>query len=242
MERYSRQVILDGFGTEKQKDLSGSTVGILGVGGLGCPAAMYLAGAGIGKLILVDSQSPEESNLNRQILHWPEDIGKRSKSESASWKLKQFNPDISVIEKTIEVNNHNIKETLGDADIILDCTDNFSTRMILNDYCINSDTPFIHAAVESWHGQITAIIPKITPCLKCIFPNPPPAKKVFPILGPTAGIFGSMQASEAIKILTDLGDVLSSKLLVGDIQYNQWDIIEIKKRENCPACKQDQMK
>ena len=237
MERYSRQVILDGFGSEKQKILSESTVGILGVGGLGCPAATYLAGAGIGKLILVDSQSPEESNLNRQILHWPEDIGERSKSESAAWKLKRFNPDINIIEKTMEVTEDNIKEIFMDANLILDCTDNFLTRMILNKYCINSSTPFIHAAVESWHGQITTIIPKITPCLKCIFPNLPPAKKIFPIIGPTAGIFGSLQASEAIKILTGTGDPLTSKLLIGDVQYNQWDIIEIGKRENCPACK-----
>lgn len=237
MERYSRQIILDNFGTEKQEILSGSTVGILGVGGLGCPAATYLAGAGIGKLILVDSQSPEESNLNRQILHWPEDIGRRSKSESAAWKLERFNPDINVAERTAEVDDHNIKEIFGDADVILDCTDNFSTRMILNEYCINSDTPFIHAAVESWHGQITTIIPKTTPCLKCMFPNQPPAKNIFPILGPTAGIFGSMQALEAVKVLTGIGDTLASKLLVGDTQYNQWDVIEIKKRENCPACK-----
>ena len=140
-------------------------------------------------------------------------------------------------ERTAEVDYHNIKEIFGDADVILDCTDNFSTRMILNEYCINSDTPFIHAAVESWHGQITTIIPKTTPCLKCMFPNQPPAKNIFPILGPTAGIFGSMQALEAVKVLTGIGDTLASKLLVGDTQYNQWDVIEIKKRENCPACK-----
>lgn len=236
MERYSRQIILEDFGEAGQERLAQATVCILGVGGLGCPAATYLTAAGVGHIKLIDAQSPEESNLNRQILHWPEDIDQRSKAESAAWKLARFNPEIELIAETRKVNEENIATVVGKADVVLDCSDNFTIRMILNDYCLQKGIPFVHGAVEGWHGQVTTVIPEVTPCLRCLFPHQPPQKELFPIIGAAAGIFGSLEAAEAIKVLTGVGCPLASQLLIGDLQYNQWDVIEINRREDCPAC------
>ncbi|MBI0584232.1 MAG: HesA/MoeB/ThiF family protein [Methanomassiliicoccus sp.] len=236
MDRYVRQMIIPGFGEEGQRRLSGSTVGIMGVGGLGSPAATYLAAAGIGRLVLADPQTPDDTNLNRQILHWDEDVHVRPKPESAAWKLRRLNPGIEVEARTVEVTEKNIEEVFRDADVLLDCLDSYPPRFVLNDHALRSSTPLVHAAVEGLRGQLTVVEKGRTPCLRCLLPSAPPKTAVFPILGPVAGVFGCLQAAEAIKLLTGVGEPLRSSLLIGDLQYNSWDTISISPAENCPAC------
>ncbi len=235
-ERYARQMTLPDFGEKGQELLTDSAVGIMGVGGLGSPAAYYLAAAGVGHIILADYQRPDLTNLNRQILHWSEDVGQRSKPASAAWKLKRFNPEIMIEVRETEVSSQNIAQVFDGVDVILDCLDSFGPRFILNDHAIAEGVPFVHAAVEGLHGQITVIEPGLTPCLRCLVPTLPPRKGAFPILGATAGVFGSLQAAEAVKIITGAGKPLRSKLLVGDLQYNSWETIDISRSRQCPAC------
>ena len=236
-ERYARQVMLPEIGEEGQDKLSRGTVGVMGVGGLGSPASYYLAAAGVGRIILADLQSPDLTNLNRQILHWDEDIGARAKTASAAWKLRRFNPEVQIIERNGEVTATNITRVFEGADIILDCLDNFDTRYLLNEHSLSANIPFVHAAVEDWHGQVTTIVPGKGPCLRCLFPRAPKKKGLFPILGATAGVFGTLQAAEAVKLITGAGEPLVSKLLIGDLRSNAWDVIEVARAEGCPACK-----
>lgn len=237
-ERYKRQLLIKGFGQKAQLSLARSTVGVLGVGGLGSPACMYLTAAGVGRLILIDDQIPEVSNLNRQVLHWERDVSSgREKVESAAWKLKEMNSDLEIVEISERVTKKNLSAVLKDADVMLDCTDNFETRYLLNRFCVEEKVPFVHAAVEGMCGQITTIVPGKTPCLRCLFPRPPPKRQDIAILGATAGVFGAMQATEAIKLITGVGETLRSKLLVGDLSCNTWDVIEVSRDKGCPVCR-----
>lgn len=236
-DRYRRQLILEGFGEEAQLKLRRATVGVLGVGGLGSPAIMYLAYAGIGGIILVDDQIPEMSNLNRQVLHWLRDVSaSRLKVESAAWKIKQMNEDIQVLERQERVTSESIASVLSSADIILDCTDNFATRYALNDFCVARRKPFVHAGVERMHGQITTIVPGETPCLRCLFPKPPETTGEVPILGAVPGVFGSMQAAEAIKLITGVGTPLKGRMLMGDLSENTWEQVDVERDPSCPVC------
>ncbi|NLK26463.1 MAG: HesA/MoeB/ThiF family protein [Euryarchaeota archaeon] len=221
---------------EGQERLRRATVGIMGVGGLGSPAAMYLAAAGVGHLVLADPQTPELSNLNRQILHWTEDVSTTSKVASAARKLRSLNPEVEVAQHPVEVNAENINEVFAGCDMIMDCLDSLPPRMVLNAHAIKTGTPIIHGAVEGWHGQVTVILPGRTPCLACLFPRPATVTRTIPIMGATAGVFGSLQAGEAIKLLTGIGDVLASRMLVGDLQYQYWNVVKIGRAEDCLAC------
>ncbi|MGD0057060.1 MAG: HesA/MoeB/ThiF family protein [Methanomassiliicoccales archaeon] len=237
MDRYSRQILVEGLGKKGQKKLANATVGVMGIGGLGSPATMYLTAAGVGKLILADYQAPDLSNLNRQVIHWERDVNEgTSKVESAAWKSRELNSDIEVVPKRIKVTAENIGEVFAKTDVILDCLDDFSTRYLLNGFCVKENIPFVHAAVESFNGQITTIVPGRTPCLKCLFPVQPPKKPMFPIVGVTAGLFGVLEAAEAIKMITGMGEPLMSKLMVGDLLYNHWEIIEICRVDSCMVC------
>ncbi|MDD1767630.1 MAG: ThiF family adenylyltransferase, partial [Methanomassiliicoccales archaeon] len=237
LERYSRQTMIEGLGEAGQRKLSEATVGVMGVGGLGSPATIYLAAAGVGRIILVDYQSPNMSNLNRQVLHWERDVEEeRSKVESAAWKAREFNSDIEVVTKKTKVTERNIEKVFAGVDVILDCLDDFSPRYLLNDFCVRKGVPFVHAAVEGFSGQITTIVPGKTPCLKCLFPVKPPKKAVFPIVGVTAGVFGALEAAEAFKLISGIGEPLMSKLMVGDLLYDHWEIIEICRVDTCMVC------
>jgi len=236
-ERYGRQMIMGGFGEEAQLKLKAATVGVLGLGGLGSPASLYLAAAGVGHLILVDDQKVERSNLNRQLLHWDEDAARsRPKVGSATDKLKRLNRHIALASHRERVGQDNIDRILGPAELVLDCTDNFETRMVLNDFCVSAKKPFVHAGVEGLGGQITTIVPGRTPCLRCLFPRTPSNIEPVPILGATAGVFGCMQAVEAVKLITGVGSRLAGKMLVGDMSCNSWDLIEIEADPECPVC------
>jgi len=224
MERYERQIML--FGEEGQERLKRAKVAVVGVGGLGSPVAYYLAAAGIGTLLLIDGDVVELSNLNRQILHWEEDIG-RPKALSAKWKLERFNSDIRIEAFVGKLTAENIDEVLGDVDVIVDCLDNFETRYLLDEYSQKKGVPLVHGAVEGTFGQVTTIVPGKTMSLREIFPGMGKSGK-FPIIGATAGVVGSIQAMEVIKLLTGLGEPLLNKLLLVDLAHNTFEVIELR--------------
>ncbi|USH00263.1 ThiF family adenylyltransferase [Thermococcus argininiproducens] len=226
LERYDRQIRI--FGVEGQEKLKKSKVAIIGIGGLGSPVAYYLAAAGVGELLLIDEQTPELSNLNRQILHWEEDLGKNPKAVSAKWKLERFNPDIKVEAFTEKLTGENIDEIIKEVDVMVDCLDNFETRYLLDDFAQRRSIPFVHGAVEGLHGQLTTIIPGKTKSLKEIFPIPPKKKEKFPILGATAGVIGTIQAMEVVKLITGYGEVLANKLLIVDLLHNSFEVIDLE--------------
>ncbi len=235
--RYLRQIAMEGFGEDGQKELKKATVTVMGVGGLGSPVSMYLAAAGVGKIILVDYQSPDLSNLNRQVLHWEKDVENGTgKAISAANKLRQMNSDIEIVPKAVKIGAEELGDVVEDSSVILDCLDNFQARKILNVHCSKERVPFVHAAVEGFSGQLTVIIPGRTPCLECLFPTPPVKKPMIPIIGCTAGVFGSLEAAEAVKLITGVGVPLAGKLLVGDISVNYWETIEVNRVGHCPVC------
>lgn len=226
LERYDRQIRI--FGVEGQEKLKKSKVAIVGIGGLGSPVAYYLAAAGVGELLLIDEQTPELSNLNRQILHWEEDLGKNPKAVSAKWKLERFNPDIKIKTFTGKLTEENIDSIIKDVDVMVDCLDNFESRYLLDDFAHRRGIPFVHGAVEGLHGQLTTIIPGKTKSLKELFPIPPKKKEKFPILGATAGVIGTIQATEVVKLITGHGEVLANKLLIVDLLHNSFEVIDLE--------------
>ncbi|NJE43114.1 ThiF family adenylyltransferase [Thermococcus sp. GR6] len=226
LERYDRQIMI--FGKEGQEKLKNSKVAVVGVGGLGSPVAYYLAAAGIGTLLLIDEQTPELSNLNRQILHWEEDLDKNPKPLSAKWKLERFNSDIKIETFVGRLSEENIDDVLEGVDIIVDCLDNFETRFLLDDYAQRKKIPLVHGAVEGTYGQVTTIVPGFTKSLREIFPNVGRKKEKFPILGATAGVIGTLQAMEVVKLLTGIGEPLLNKLLIVDLAFNTFDVVELK--------------
>jgi len=226
LERYDRQIMI--FGTEGQEKLKRAKVAVVGVGGLGSPVAYYLAAAGIGTLLLIDEQTPELSNLNRQILHWEEDVGRNPKPLSAKWKLERFNSDIRIETFVGKLGGENIEEVLKGVDVIVDCLDNFETRYLLDDYSQKKGVPLVHGAVEGTFGQVTTIVPGKTKSLREIFPGVREKKGKFPIIGAAAGVIGSIQAMEVVKLLTGLGEPLLNRLLLVDLAYNTFDVVELR--------------
>ncbi|WP_297464697.1 ThiF family adenylyltransferase [Thermococcus sp.] len=226
IERYDRQIMI--FGKEGQEKLKNSKVAVVGVGGLGSPVAYYLAAAGIGTILLIDEQEPELSNLNRQILHWEEDLEKNPKPLSAKWKLERFNSDIKIETFVGRLTAENVDDVLDGVDVIVDCLDNFETRFLLDDYAHRKRIPLVHGAVEGTFGQVTTIVPGKTKSLREIFPNVKERKGKFPVIGPIAGVVGSIQAMEVIKLLTGLGEPLLNRLLLVDLAYNTFDVVELR--------------
>ncbi|MFA4646354.1 ThiF family adenylyltransferase [Pyrococcus kukulkanii] len=224
LERYDRQIML--FGVEGQEKLKRAKVAVVGVGGLGSPVAYYLTAAGVGTILLIDEQTPELSNLNRQILHWEEDLGRNPKPLSAKWKLERFNSDVRIETFVGKLTQENVHEVLKNVNIIVDCLDNFETRYLLDDYAHERGIPLVHGAVEGLYGQVTTIIPGKTRRLREIFPKVRKKGK-FPILGATAGIIASIQVAEVVKLITGYGKPLANKLLIIDLANNAYEIIEL---------------
>jgi len=231
-ERYARQILL--FGEEGQERLKGAKVFIAGAGGLGCPIALYLAVAGIGEIHLVDRDTVDRTNLNRQVLHWESDIGEL-KVRSAEAKLREANPDIRVEAFSTTIDETNVRNLVDGADLIVDAMDNFPTRYLLNREALRSGVPLIHGAIRGFDGQATTIIPGRTACLECIFPEAPPAE-VCPVVGTTPGIIGVIQANEAIKYLLGKEDLLASRLLLWDGLATTLETYTVERRPDCPAC------
>ncbi|MFN3966098.1 MAG: HesA/MoeB/ThiF family protein [Endomicrobiia bacterium] len=240
IERYSRQIILPEVGGVGQEKLLNAKVLIIGCGGLGSPCAYYLASAGIGKIGLVDSDKVELNNLQRQILHFMKDIG-RQKTESAKEKLNAINPDVEVKTYPVRLTSNNIMDIIKDYDIIVDGSDNFPTRYLVNDACVLSKKPLIHAGILRFDGQATTIIPYEGPCYRCIFPEPPPPGMVpscqeAGILGVVAGVLGVIQATEVIKYILGKGDLLLGKLLIFNALEMNFRKLNIQKNKNCQIC------
>ena len=244
LERYSRHITLKEIGVRGQKKLLDAKVLIIGAGGLGAPAAMYLAAAGAGTIGIADSDSVDLSNLQRQVIHTTNDIGK-PKAESAAETIKALNPDVNVITYNEYVNSKNIASIISGYDFIIDGTDNFPAKFLINDACVLGRKPFCHAGILRFEGQLMTYVPGQGPCYRCIFEAPPP-KDAVPscreagVIGAMAGIIGSMQALEAVKFITGQGDLLTRSILVFDGLKMTWRKVRLpEKVTNCPVCGSD---
>lgn len=232
--RYDRQIRIDGFGIEGQRKLKRAVVLVAGAGGLGFPISVYLAAAGVGTIRIVDPDIVDLDNLNRQLLHWDKDIG-RKKVDSAREKLQQINPSINIEVYDEKITEENALTLVSDVDAVVDALDNYEARFALNKACVERRIPFFHGAVHGLMGQATTIMPGETACLRCIIPRPP-RHGIFPILGSIAGTIGSIQATETIKYLVGLGNLLKNRLLFYDGFYMDFTIIELKRNPGCPVC------
>lgn len=234
LKRYNRQIIMEGWGKETQKKLKDSTVFIAGAGGLGSPVSIYLAVAGVGNIRICDFDSPDWSNLNRQILHNHTRIG-INKALSAKQTLQELNPDINVTALTDKIVSENVDEFVGGSDLIIDCMDNFPTRYVLNESAIRKNIPLIYGSIWGMEGRLSFINPPETPCLRCMFPEPPPSE-IFPVMGATPGVIGSLQAMEAIKFLTGIGSNLKGKILVWGGKNVEFKTYKAYKDPECVTC------
>lgn len=240
LERYSRHIILKEVGVKGQKKLLNASVLIIGAGGLGAPAAMYLAAAGVGHIGIVDADEVDLSNLQRQIIHSTADIGK-AKVKSAKESMLAINPDIKVDTYRTFVTSENIMELLKDYDFIIDGTDNFPAKFLINDACVMAKKPFSHAGIIRFQGQLMTYIPGEGPCYRCVFKNPPP-KDAVPtckqagVIGAMGGVIGSLQAMEAVKYIIGQGDLLTGRLLTYDALKMQFRTVPLPKDCHCAVC------
>jgi len=233
-ERYDRQIMIKEIGQKGQERLKRSRVVIAGAGGLGSPIALYLTAAGIGMIRVIDHDQVELSNLNRQILHWEEDIG-RKKVDTARTKLRTLNSavEIEAIDETIT--EANVSQLVDGCDAIVDAMDNLPTRYILNRCAIEKNIPFFHGAVNGFEGRAMTIIPRETACLRCMYRGPVPKEK-FPVIGVAPAVIGSIQATEVIKYLIGIGKLLTNRLLIYDGLKVAFNEFTVNKNPNCDHC------
>lgn len=240
-ERYERNILIKEIGVKGQEKLLHSKVLVIGAGGLGSPAILYLACAGVGTIGIADHDSVDLSNLQRQIIHTEKAV-KKSKVESAKQAVLERNPNIQVITYEQRIDADNIMELMKDYDFILDATDNFSTKFLINDACVLAKKPFSHAGVIRFQGQTMTYVPEQGPCYRCIFEEPPketivPNCRQEGILGAVTGIIGSIQAMEAIKYLLNIGNLLTGYFLTYDGLTMEFRKIKLPNRtSSCPVC------
>ena len=241
--RYQRHLLLPEVGVEGQQKLLGARVLLLGAGGLGSPAALYLAAAGVGTLGIIDMDVVDESNLQRQILHNMDRIGER-KVDSAKKTLTAINPDVDVVTYDMRLDAGNVVALLSQFDVVIDGADNFPSRYLLNDASLKTDTPVVHGSIFRFEGQATVFKPFDGPCYRCMIPEPPPAELApscaeAGVLGVLPGIIGSIQALEAIKLILGIGDDLSGRLLAYDSLEQSFRTFKVNRDPECPACSLD---
>jgi molybdopterin/thiamine biosynthesis adenylyltransferase len=235
INRYSRNILLQEIGTEGQKKINNGRVLIVGTGGLGSAVALYLAAAGVGTIGLVDSDTVDISNLQRQIIHFTDDIDKL-KVVSAKEKINQLNPGVKVVTYPTRLTQENASDLIKDYDFIVDGTDNFSSKFLINDACVSSEKPFSHGGILRFEGQTMTYVPG-SACYRCLFQTPPPPTgAVSGVLGTVAGMLGTIQATEALKFLTNTGELLTNRLLSFDAKTMQFRTVQIKRLENCLVC------
>ena len=241
VRRYSRHLIIPDVGMSGQRRLMNAKVLCVGAGGLGSPALMYLAAAGVGTLGIVEFDTVDESNLQRQIIHGQSDIGK-SKAKSAQEKIAEINPFVNVITHEVRLDNSNVKEIFSQYDIIVDGTDNFATRYLSNKVAVAQGKPLISGALTQWEGQVTVFdAAKGTPCYRCIFPEAPaaglaPACAEAGVIAPLPGVVGSMMALEAVKVVTGAGAALRGEMVIYDGLWSETRKIKLHPRADCPDC------
>ena len=240
IERYSRHIILPEVGGSGQQKMLEARVLLLGAGGLGSPAAYYLAAAGIGNLGIVDFDRVDLSNLQRQIIHSTERIG-MLKTESAKKTIKALNPDVNVTLYNERLDSSNIMNLIEDYDYIVDGSDNFPTRYLVNDACIMRNKTLIHGSIYRFEGQVTVFKPGDGPCYRCLYPEPPPPGMVpncqeGGVLGVLAGVIGNLQVVEVLKLVLGIGKTLVGKLLIYDALNTEFRNLRLRKDTNCPIC------
>jgi adenylyltransferase/sulfurtransferase len=238
-EYYSRQIILSELGRKGQRKLVQSKVAVVGLGGLGTASSLYLALAGVGYLRLIDQDTVETDNLHRQILYSPDDLS-YPKVEVSSKKLKKANPFVKVEAIPENLNEGNVERLISGVDCIVDGLDNMQTRYLINRACVKLRIPYVFGAAIGMEGNLSVFAPPETPCLQCVFPNVDDSEllscDVRGVLGATAGIIGTLQAMETLKVLTGMGSTLKGKLLICDFSDMYFAAIDITKREACPTC------
>jgi molybdopterin/thiamine biosynthesis adenylyltransferase len=240
IERYSRHIILKEVGGKGQKRLLDGKVLIIGAGGLGAPIALYLAAAGVGTIGIVDADAVDLSNLQRQVIHFTPDIG-TPKVESAADKMRAINPDVTVNTYQTWVNAANIAEIIAGYDFVIDGTDNFAAKFLINDACVLGGKPYSHGGILQFVGQTLTVLPGESACYRCIFPTPPP-KDAIPtcsqagVIGVLPGVLGTIQATEAIKFLLGKGRLLSDRILMYDALEMTFRNVAIKRNASCPIC------
>lgn len=238
--RYARHIVLPQVGSRGQQKLADARVLIVGAGGLGSPAALYLAAAGTGKIGLVDHDAVDLSNLQRQILHGTADIG-RAKVESGTERIHEINPSVEVQAHEVRLDAHNAVDILGGYDIAVDATDNFAARYLINDASMHVGIPVVHGSVFRFEGQLAVFRPRETACYRCLFPAPPP-HDLAPscteagVFGVLPGIVGTMQATEALKLILEIGEPLLGRLLTYDALTQTTHTVRLRRRPDCEAC------
>jgi molybdopterin/thiamine biosynthesis adenylyltransferase/rhodanese-related sulfurtransferase len=239
--RYSRHLLIPEVGEEGQLKLLESKVLLIGAGGLGSPAALYLAAAGVGRLGIVDADVVDESNLQRQVLHATADLG-TPKVDSARATLEALNPDVDVVGFRERLTSENVDRILGEGwDVIVDGADNFPTRYLVNDASVWHDVPVVHGSIYRFEGQTTVFMPGAGPCYRCLFPQPPPPELAPScaeggVLGVLPGVVGSLQANEALKLLLGIGEPLVGRLLLFDALAGEFNEVAIRRDPDCPVC------
>ena len=241
LERYSRHILLPEVGVEGQEKILAGRVLIIGAGGLGAPIALYLAAAGVGKIGIADADSVDLSNLQRQVIHFTKDVG-TPKVESAAEKMLAINPGISVKTYHEWIAAANIRDIIREGyDFVVDGTDNFAAKFLINDACVMEKIPLSHGGILRFRGQATTILPGVGACYRCVFNEPPPPDAVptcasAGVLGAIAGMLGTIQAAEVLKFLTGAGTLLSNSLLTFDALTMDFRKVPLKRRASCQIC------
>jgi len=240
LQRYSRHLILPEVGEEGQDRLLKARVFIVGAGGLGSSAGYYLAAAGVGTLGIIDNDQVELSNLQRQIAHCTRTIG-MPKVESAKNTFESLNPDVHIISVKERLTKQNILKFIKDYDIIVDCSDNFATRFLVNDACVMNRKPLVTGAIFKFEGQLTVVMPHEGPCYRCLFEEPPPPDILSSLqdaglLGVIPGVIGTLQAAEVLKLIIGTGEILKGELLIYHALKTSFRKVKIPKNPECPLC------
>jgi len=240
LERYSRHLLLKNIGIEGQERILESSILVIGAGGLGAPVALYLAAAGVGTIGIVDYDRVELSNLQRQVIHFTPDIGKY-KADSAAEKMHALNPDVKIVSYKERLHAGNIREIISDYDFVIDGTDNFATKFLINDACVLERRPYSHGGILRFTGQTMTVFPGESACYRCVFSGPPPAGAAptcsqAGVLGSIAGMLGTIQATEALKYVSGAGIPLKNSLLIFDALDMNFRKVALRQRSDCPVC------
>ncbi len=240
LQRYSRHIILPEVGGKGQAKIANAKVIIIGAGGLGCPVGYYLTAAGVGTIALIDNDNVEMSNLQRQIAHSVHTIG-MPKVESAEKTFKALNPDVNIVPLQIRISKDNIIDLIKDYDVVVDGSDNFPTRYLVNDACVMARKPLSSGAILRFEGQVTTIIPGDGHCYRCLFEEPPPPGLVpscqeAGVLGVLPGVVGGLQATEVLKLILGKGEPLKGSLLIYDALKTTFRKVKVSRNPTCPVC------